>query len=299
MRVLVTGASGHVGGAIARALLGFGHEVVGLSRRPSGIPGVVDTVLDLAGPPASAERIAPFDAVVHAAACLAKDPLDPEVLAVNAEGTRWLLDLAVARAAHMFLYISGVPVIGPPQRLPIDEDHPAVPSTAYHASKLFGEHLTRIASADHFPSCSLRLTAPVGPGMPDGRILSHFVRRAMEDLPLELAGEGSRRQDYVDVRDVGRAVEAALTREATGVINVARGEATSNIELAEAVIDVLGSRSRVELTGRPDAEEGVAWEVDVSRASNLLGYTPEVPLEKTITAVAADRGWHRDERERP
>jgi UDP-glucose 4-epimerase len=302
VRVLVTGASGHVGGAIAAHLAEMRTEtrtqlvplrLVSLSRQAVatdspgehatfdiGVAGVADTI---------AAAIPRCDAIVHAAASLDKDPHSPSIALTNCLGTQEMLRLASLWNASHFIYISSVPVIGVPRELPITEDHPTAPPSAYHASKLFGEHLVRLAAHDGFATVSLRITSPVGPGMPANRILSAFVRQAMANQPILLAGRGARRQDYVDVRDIAIAVEHCLSDAGvTGLYNVASGRAVSNEELARRCVAALRSQSPIEFDGKPDPDDAVAWDVSIGRARQRLGYEPRFDLEDSIRALAAD-----------
>jgi len=229
----------------------------------------------------------PCEAIVHAAAALSGAAHDPEIPAVNCLGTQRVLWLAEHWRCRRFVFTSSIQVVGRPRVLPIDEEHPLDPQTEYHASKLFGERLVALAAGRGIMATSLRLTSPVGPGMPGGRIFSVFVQRALAGLPLEVAGSGSRRQDYVDVRDVADAVALAIDRGASGLLNVGSGRAVSNRELAERCAERLGGGSPVQLSGEPDAEEGVSWEVAIDRASTVLGYAPSRSLEDSIRDVAA------------
>lgn len=291
MRVLVTGWSGHVGGAIAGELAAAGIEVVGLSRGPGAVAGLAEHVrLDL-GTADFRERVTaevtPCEAIVHAAARITPNLDDPQVALSNCLGSQNAVALAKAWRARL-VYLSSVPVVGTPRELPITEDHPTDPPTAYHASKLFGEALARLLARQGLAAACLRLTSPVGPGTPATRILPVFVRRALAGKPLELLGQGAREQSYVDVRDVAVAVRACLVRRASGLYNVAGSESVSNLELARRCIATLGSRSAIELTGRPDPDEDVRWLVSIAKARRLLGYRPRFTLEQSIAAVAAE-----------
>jgi nucleoside-diphosphate-sugar epimerase len=292
MRVLVTGASGHVGGAIARHLVEVGDEVFGLSRRPGRIAGLAGALeLDL-GSETAAEQVArqvpACAAIVHAAASLEKQLDAPAIALVNVLGTQQMVRLAQRWDTAQIVFISGVPVIGRPQDLPVTEEHPTDPPTAYHASKLFGETLMQLAGRRGQSTVSLRLTSPVGPGMPADRILSVFVRRALEGEPLLLAGRGTRRQDYVDVRDVAAAVASCLRERVSGLFNIAAGASTSNLELAEKCRCLPGSSSAIHFTGVDDPDEGVNWDVSITEASRRFGYRPQFSLDQSIHAVAAD-----------
>jgi nucleoside-diphosphate-sugar epimerase len=283
VKVLLTGNSGLVGRAVADRLEQTGHEVVGLSRR--GGPSSLAADLRAPGLADQLARQPRCGAIVHAAAAIAAPP--GELALTNCFGTQQMLELAERWEVASFVFISSLPVIGQPRRLPITEDHPVDPPTPYHASKVYGEHLGRLATRSGIPVVSLRLTAPVGAGMSEKRILSAFVRRAAAAEALEVAGQGSRSQDYVDVRDVAAAVTACLERRPTGVLNIASGHAISNLELARLCVQTLGSASPVRLSGQPDPEEGLRWEVSIQRAAARIGYRPRYSLAETIGEVGA------------
>jgi nucleoside-diphosphate-sugar epimerase len=83
-------------------------------------------------------------------------------------------------------------------------------------------------------------------------------------------------------------VQACLERPASGLFNIAAGRSVSNRELAQRCIDVLDSRSRLELGRAPDPDEHVRWEVSNARAEAILAYRPACSLKDSIDAVAAD-----------
>jgi nucleoside-diphosphate-sugar epimerase len=292
MRILVTGASGHVGGAIAAHLIQCGHDVIGLSRRTSSVAGLRQQIaMDLGAPTFVKDVTAATpacDAIVHAAAALDKEPDAPAISLTNCLGMQHILAVARQWNTKSFVYISGVPVIGTPEITPITEDHSVHPLTAYHASKVYGEYLLDVARRGGVSGASLRLTSPVGPGMPTNRIFSVFVARAQANLPLQLAGEGTRRQNYVDVRDVAIAAEYCARERITGLFNIAGARSISNHELAQACVRTFGSSSPIVFTGQPDREEGIAWEVSISRAMGRFGYAPRYAIEDSIRAVGAD-----------
>jgi len=227
-------------------------------------------------------------AIVHAAAAIEKDPYAHTVSLTNCFGTQQALKLAESWGAESFVYISSIPVIGRPRQLPITEEHPTSPLTAYHASKLYGEHLTEVAGHNGLASASLRLTSPVGPGMPDNRILSVFVKRALANQPLQLSGQGGRRQNYVDVRDVAPAVEHCLQRRVRGLFNIAGKCSISNRDLAQVCVRTLGSSSQITFTGQADPEEEVAWEISIVKAAECFAYAPQYCIEESIRAVGAE-----------
>ncbi len=290
----MTGASGQVGGAIAHRLGAAGAEVVGLSRRAASVSAVGEYVEIDIGAPDAAERIkratAACDAVVHAAATVARVSGPSEHVLTNCLGTEQVVALAEEWPVERFVYVSGVPVIGSPRSLPVTEDHPAAPEGVYLATKLFGEQLVEIARRAGLAAATLRLTSPVGPGTPADRIAGAFAKAALAGEPLRVLGKGTRRQDYVDVRDAAAAVAACLESGATGVFNIARGESISNEELAHLCVRVLESNSSVEVGSGIDPAEGLAWEVSIERARQQLGYEPRHDMADSIRAVADGLG---------
>ena len=296
MRVLVTGASGHVGGTIARALIGDGHDVVALSRRWVKLPGLAHSHMVDIGAPGLVDHIAarPCDAIVHAAASMAGDPHDLSLSQVNALGTQQLIALAARWDVRSFVYVSSIAVIGTPRELPVTEAHPTAPATAYAASKLYGERLTELAASRGVAAASLRVTSPIGPGMATGRIVSVFVERALAGEPLVLAGRGGRRQDYIDVRDVAAAAQACLAQRASGCFNVAAGTSVSNAQLAELCVQTLESSSEVVLGGGADPDEQLRWDISVERARTHLGWVARHELRASLLAVADDAQRRRD-----
>ena len=289
MRVLVTGSSGHVGGAIARYLFDQGHDVAGLSRHTAGLPdGISQFCADIAVPDfttCAVRSFGPCDAIIHAAAELSKDPHNPALSATNGIGTQQMLQLANEWGVRSFVFISGVAVIGRPLQIPVTEDHPLDPPTVYLASKLYGERLVAIARENGLPAVTLRLTAPVGPAMPPGRILSSFVERARAGRPLVLHGMGTRRQNYVDVRDVARAAVLCIQKKVMGLYNVGGAEAIANRDLAERCIEVLRSTSALAFSGQPDPDDDVVWDVSCAAARHAFGYVPAYSIEASIQTM--------------
>lgn len=282
MRVLVTGGSGFVGETVIRRLSSE-HTVVGLSRRES--PGAHESIrhdLSIPGMQTLRDSVSPCEVVVHAAAYIDMDPLSAAVVQTNTVGALNVLELATAWHAYV-VYLSSIRVIGAPIEHPITEAHPTAPRTTYHAAKLFGEH---ILAGPGRNACALRLTAPVGADMPQGRILPVFATRAARGKPLMLAGSGRRRQDYVLVDDIAQAVALCIERRPTGVYNCGSGAGTSNLELAQLCVQTLGSSSRVLFTGQPDPEESDVWDVSIEKARRDFGYAPQADLRPVIRALA-------------
>lgn len=292
MRVFLTGATGQIGKAIAAHLGSSGYRVVGASRKSQSVHGLCEHVEVNLGTADAVDRIKratpPCDAIVHAAASLSHDLYNPAIPLTNCLGTQQILSLAATWGTLQMVYLSSVPVIGAPQYDPITEDHPVNPQSAYHASKLYGEYLMRLANGASLRAVSLRVTSPCGSGTPHNRILATFVKCAQDNRPLQILGRGTRSQNYVDVRDIASAVEASITKHASGLYNVAAARSVTNHELALTCVDELSSSSAINFTGSPDPEEGIRWHVSISKAERDLNYHPKCSIRDSIRAVSQE-----------
>ena len=293
MKILVTGSSGFIGRAVVEHLIASGHEVIGLHAHAKTITSALhrDLVADIASTEEIAllsKEIEPCDAIVHTAASLDMGLHSTDVSRVNCIGLQNVLWLASQWIGNQFIFLSSVPVIGIPRIFPITEDHPVEPLTAYHASKLFGEQIVRLAEKQGINTVSLRLSAPVGPGMPKNRLLSVFVRRALNGEPLEISGQGTRKQNYIDTRDIAKATELCLQGNVSGVFNIAASRSISNIDLAKLCIARCDSSSATLFNGRADSEEGYTWDISIEKAKTALGFVPKFDIDDAIDAAKND-----------
>jgi nucleoside-diphosphate-sugar epimerase len=167
------------------------------------------------------------------------------------------------------------------------------PETAYHASKHFGEQLVRLAATQGLNAVSLRLPAPVGPGMPKNRLLTSLVRRALSNEPIELIGQGTRQQNYIDIRDIAQAVLLCLEKQVSGVFNIASASCISNLDLARRCIALCSSLSEIVFSSRSDIEEGFVWDVSIEKARKELGYIPKYLIDAAIESAIVDT--HKDQ----
>jgi UDP-glucose 4-epimerase len=140
--VMVTGASGKLGGPLCEALLAEGYHVIAADRRlPVGVAGVEEVQLDIADGPAVESQVARSDAVIHLASC--KEDREA-LIRVSAQGTFNLLDAAMrTKRPKRVILASGDAVNGiyyNPQPVPIREDMPMAAYPGYYAlSKVIEE----------------------------------------------------------------------------------------------------------------------------------------------------------------
>jgi len=290
MRVLVTGAGGFIGSAAADYLTASGFDVVGLFRRtPESTSSLQEVVTELGTEEAGnvlTSSCKPCDAIVHTAACLDEQLENEEVTRTNCVGLQQLLQVAREWGVQRFVFVSGVTVIGKPVIHPITEQHPVAPRNVYTCTKHLGEQLVDLAASPQMSTVSLRVTAPVGAGMPTHRILSTFVRQAMQHEQLTLVGKGTRVQNYVDVRDVATAIELSLRSEANGVFNIGGAVSISNRDLAEMCVQLLNSKSGIHVSECETPDDNLVWDVSSKSAGEVLDYQPAHDIQSSILAVA-------------
>lgn len=308
MKVVVTGASGHVGRYTVDTLVRAGHEVVAVSRsgqvpaepfgRPPRDARVAAVALDLGletsvAPLASA--LAGAGALVHLAAWHPEATASTSraerhrLLEVNVHGTLRALDAARQSRVPVVVYASSFEVYGDAEGDFITEDARLEPITDYGATKLSGEdHLLAFAYEQKARVVALRMPAIYGPGEKTPRALPNFLKAVARGERPAIAGDGGDLRDQLHVADAARGIVLALERPAHGIFNLADGERHSIEELARTALDVAG------LGGEPERRERAKprrdYHMSIDKARRDLGFTPSISLR---AGVAEQLAWLR------
>lgn len=280
MRVLLTGGAGYIGSHTALVLLERGHEVIVVDDFSNSSPEAVRRVEALSGRSVPvievdlAEREAAraaldgveFDAVIHFAGLKAvgESVAQPtRYYRVNLDSTLVMLDLMRERGATKFVFSSSATVYGEPQRVPIDEAHPAGVGVTnpYGWTKAMIEQIvrdTRVAWPE-LEAVLLRYFNPVG-AHPSGRIgedpsgipnnLMPFIAQVAVGKRERLSvfggdyptPDGTGVRDYIHVMDLAEGHVAALEHLSAGVtaFNLGSGTGSSVLEVVRAFEEASG-----------------------------------------------------------
>lgn len=313
MRAVVTGGAGFVGSWVCEALLDSGAEVVCLDNL---LTGAAANVAGLRGDPAfrfehcdvaegctsRAVRAAlrpGVDLVLHLAS--PASPVDYlehpiETLDAGSRGTRTALELADEHGAR-FVLASTSEVYGDPQVHPQTEDYwgnvsSVGPRSVYDESKRFGEALTAgYRRARGTDAGIVRIFNTYGPRMRahDGRVVPTFVRQALADEPLTVAGDGSQTRSLCYVEDLVAGLLAFADSHHPGPMNLGNPHELTVAQIAEDVIRATGSASPVEQVERPVDDPGMRCP-DISLARTELGWEPRVSW---LDGLARTVSWFR------
>ena len=215
MKVLLTGGSGFLGSWVAEQLTAEGHAVRALVRPTSDkralekLPGVEFATGAVEERRSLTAAVAGVDAIVHAAGIVkARKPAD--FFAVNAQGTKNLLDAALARGGiRRFVYVSSLAAMGPSaDGQPLSESAEPRPVTHYGRSKLEAERAV-LAVGGRMPVTVIRPPMIYGPR--DRETLAFFT--SIQNGVLPMMGDGTNTLSVIYVEDCAAAVVRAATAQ--------------------------------------------------------------------------------------
>jgi UDP-glucose 4-epimerase len=277
LKVLITGASGFVGGHVAHNLLADGHEITGFDLMEGDGTSFPTVVGDLRDAEAVAAAVAGNDVVCHIGAIgdvyLAAEK--PSLAAeVNVGGTSHIADAATQSDARV-VYASTWEVYGEVEYEPMDEEHPRNPDHPYNITKLGGEQML-LASANlrGLSAIALRLGTAYGPGLRPNSVFRIFIDRARRGDPITIMGDGSQSRQFVHVDDLARAFSLAISSDVSGIaLNTVAPEPITIKQLAETVV----SRFPTEIIYAPARAGDVPPAlVSSEKIREVLGWKPEV-----------------------
>ena len=296
---LVTGGAGFLGSHLCDELLRRGHRVICVDNLETGslvniehirVPEFVHINADITEPYFVDE---PVDVVYHLAS--PASPIDYlrlplHTLKVGSHGTHHTLGLAKRHRAR-FLLASTSEVYGDPKEHPQKETYwghvnSVGPRGVYDEAKRYAEALTMAYHRQQgVDTAIIRIFNTYGPRMRphDGRAIPTFLRQALADRPITVFGDGSQTRSFCFVDDLIRGMIALSESGEHMPVNVGNPDEFTLLELAEAVIDVTGSKSEIVHEALP-TDDPQQRRPDITRAKELLQWEPTVtPARGTAT----------------
>jgi UDP-glucose 4-epimerase len=300
MRCLVTGGAGFIGSNLVDALLARGDEVtvvdnLSTGRRVNLEPGLAAGAelveLDIRDNEALSRLAAEKqpERIFHLAAQIdvRKSLADPFFDAgVNVGGTANVLEAARASECGRVVSISTGGAIygeGDGQQLPLPEDAPIAPLSAYGQSKFAAEGYVSLFERLYGVSgVSLRLGNVYGPRqdpLGEAGVIAIFCGLLKEGGRPKVFGDGTQTRDYIYVGDVVSAALAAGESDATGAINIGTGVETNVLELIEALKGLSGNESFEPEFAPARTGEVQRITIDAGRAERELDWRAEMGLD--------------------
>lgn len=295
---VVTGGAGFLGSHLCDRLLNEGIKVICIDNLITGdldnishlfgndnftfikhdvtnfihVPNKVDYILHFASP------ASPIDYL----------QLPIQTLKVGSLGTHKALGLAKEKNA-VFLLASTSEVYGDPLEHPQSEDYwgnvnPVGPRGVYDEAKRFAESLTMAYNRYHGVQTRIvRIFNTFGPRMriKDGRALPAFISQALKNEPITIFGDGNQTRSFCYVDDLIEGIYRLLLSNEVLPVNIGNPEEITIKQFAEEIIELTGSKSKLEFHPLPEDDPKVR-QPDISKAMKILNWTPKFSRREGI-----------------
>ena len=313
MRYLVTGGAGFIGSHLIESLINRSDQVVVLDNLSTGSSKNLSKVAEQITVHNSSildqqlvdKLVADCDYVIHLAAALGvfnivNKPL--ESLKTNLQGSEIILQ-AADKHRKPVLIASTSEIYGKNEKVPLNEvddriiGHPLKSRWAYSEAKAVDESLAYFYHLENkLPIRIVRFFNTVGPRQVGhyGMVVPRFIEAALKNEPLSIYGSGEQIRCFCHISDVIRALLLVIdSDQAVGeVFNIGNNQQSSINQLAERVISLLGSKSKIERISYKDAypegfEDMQRRVPDISKIKRVLGWSPQLDLDQIIKDIAA------------
>ncbi len=295
---LVTGGAGFLGSHLCERLLAEGHRVICVDnlvtgRRQNIVPFESQDFLfvehDITRPLHLDEKI---DNVLHFAS--PASPIDYlelpiQTLKVGSLGTHNTLGLAKAHGST-YLLASTSEVYGDPLVHPQEESYwgnvnPVGPRGVYDEAKRFAEAMVMAYHRSHGLDTRIaRIFNTYGPRMRpnDGRVVPSFILKALRSEPMPVFGDGSQTRSFCYVDDLIEGFWRLLASGEHYPVNIGNPHEMTILEFADAVLEATGTEAELDFNPLPE-DDPKTRQPDIRRATEILGWTPKVPLSDGLT----------------
>jgi dTDP-glucose 4,6-dehydratase len=296
-RVLVTGAAGFLGSHLCDALIAEGHIVVGVDnfstgnhenlsglKRESNFEFIEHDICE----PFKLDGLGYVFNFASPASPADYGRLGPETLKVGSYGALNMLEVAKSCGAK-FLHASTSECYGDPEVHPQPETYwgrvnPIGPRSVYDESKRFSESAVmayhRYYGVD---THMVRIFNTYGPRLQptDGRVISNLMMQALRGEDLTVFGDGAQTRSFCYVSDLIDGILRLSKSDEHLPVNIGNPEEWTILECAQEVLAVTGSKSRISHEPLP-VDDPTRRKPDITKAKNLLGWSPKVPLREGL-----------------
>ena len=302
---VVTGGAGFLGSHLCEYLLGKGHRVLCVDNLETSSLENIEHLRDDAFSFVNHDLIEhlevdePVDVVYHLAALAS--PIDYlrmplHSLKTGSNGTHHALGLAKWKRAR-FLLASTSEVYGDPEVHPQPETYwgnvnPIGPRGVYDEAKRYAEALTMAYHRQQgVDTAVVRIFNTYGPRMRanDGRAIPTFLRQALEGKPVTVFGDGSQTRSFCYVDDLIRGIVLLGESHEHLPVNLGNPDEKTLVELAQTILRLTGSSSEIVYEALP-VDDPQVRQPDITRATQILGWAPEIALEDGLRKTIASLG---------
>jgi len=300
-KILVTGGAGFLGSHLCEKLLGQGHEVLCVDNLFTGSRENIAHLFESKNFEFMRHDVClPLYVEVdeiYNLACPASPPhyqADPiQTMKTSVFGAFHLLGLAKRVKARIF-QASTSEVYGDPHVHPQKEEYwgnvnPVGIRSCYDEGKRCAETLFFDYHRQNGVSIGVgRIFNTYGPRMHpnDGRVVSNFIVQALKNEPITIYGNGTQTRSFCYVSDLIEVITRLMNSNETGPINIGNPTEFTMLELAEKVIGLTGSSSKIVYRPLP-SDDPRQRKPDISKAKERLGWEPKVALEDGLKATIA------------
>ena len=298
-RILVTGGAGFLGSHLCQRLVHEGHEVLCVDNFYTGSKYFLKKLLDN-----HSFEIIRHDITfplylevdeIYNLACPASpihyqvDPVQTTKTsvhgAINMLGLAKRLHIKIFQASTSEVY--GDPSIHPQPEIYAGNVNPIGQRACYDEGKRCAETLFFDYWRQHrLPIKVARIFNTYGPNMHphDGRVVSNFIVQALKNRPITIYGNGDQTRSFCYVDDMVEGFIRLMNtpNEVTGPINLGNPQEFSILELAQKILDLTGSQSRLEYKPLPN-DDPRQRRPDISKAQESLNWSPHITLKQGLT----------------
>ncbi|NOX19319.1 MAG: NAD-dependent epimerase/dehydratase family protein [Chlorobi bacterium] len=297
MKVVITGGAGFIGSNLAEFFTERGVETHVIDNLRSGFEKNLDGLKNVVFHKGSITDFELVERVVEgsdyafnlAALISVPESLEKpeECVDINVKGLLNVLKAAEKHGVKKVVHASSAAVYGDDPALPKIPEMTPQPKTPYAITKLDGEYYLKMYYEEFgLNTASLRFFNVYGPKQDPksqyAAAIPIFIFKALKNEDITIYGDGEQTRDFVFVKDVAKALFLAVeTEKANSVYNVANGSSTTIKKLAENIIELTNSKSKIKFA--PERSGDIKHSLaSIEKTEKELGFSPSISLEEGL-----------------